>query len=117
MRIQAVHAQGFCELPRRVIVDHHIAKGEGHGKIEWSIQSSVDAVTRDSTGKVGNDACVRIEAFADGLEIGIRGMQLGMKIMPERAIHIGKSVDSETVERSLLRPPQRVLNQILLDQR
>jgi hypothetical protein len=98
-------------------VDKDVPQGEVHGKVEGSVEPCIDSLLHNSTGEERDDGRIWIEYLAYYSQVWIDGVKLRMEIVPEGTPHIRKCIKTEAVKSRRLDPPNRILDQVLRNQR
>src|ERR1700679_769939 len=112
MRIERVLAKNLGEVRHGLAIDQDIAQREVNGKVEGRVEPGIDSVVRNPSCKKRSGLGIAIEDLSYGCQVRIGGVQSGMKVMPEGAVHVGKCIQANAIEVGRLNPPHRVLDQV-----
>src|SRR5882762_1658949 len=118
MNIKGIVPQHVRDASGGRISQQYIAKSKKQWKIKDRGKPAINAVIAPyTTDKKRCHARIGMKHLANSSQPGIEPMQSSMPVCPELPRHVGKRVDTVAVQPGYLRPPDAVLQKVLLDHR
>ena len=117
MGIQVVEPEDVGEPGHRRVLQEDIAESKVGGEVEEGVETCVDSSASDSASEGGSYRSVAVEYLSHGGQVRVERVELGVEALPKSATDVRESVDAQTVETSLFRPPDGVLSQVAGDGR